>query len=131
MGITGLTLSDWIVRVRAPVDPSVTGRPSARDGDPTGPLFGEVMVFTGALQIPRREAADLAASVGCRVSESVTAGTTMLVVGDQDIVKLAGHDKSSKHRKAEALMAKGQNIRILGESDFKRLVGFERQEAES
>ena len=45
----------------------------------------------------------------------------MLVVGDQDIEKLAGHDKSSKHRKAEQLIAKGQLIRIVGEADFMRL----------
>ena len=31
-------------------------------------------------------------------------------------------DKSSKHRKAEGLIAKGQAIRILRESDFKELV---------
>jgi DNA polymerase III subunit epsilon len=43
------------------------------------------------------------------------------VVGDQDIVKLAGHEKSSKHRKAEALIADGQGIRILRETVFRRL----------
>ena len=36
--------------------------------------------------------------------------------------KLAGKEKSSKHRKAEGLIAKGQPIRILRESDFKELV---------
>jgi DNA polymerase-3 subunit epsilon len=36
--------------------------------------------------------------------------------------RLAGHDKSSKHRKAEELIAKSQPIRILGESDFRRIV---------
>lgn len=46
----------------------------------------------------------------------------VLVVGDQDILKLAGHDKSIKHRKAEQLIANGQNIKIIGESDFKKLV---------
>jgi DNA polymerase-3 subunit epsilon len=126
VNLTGLSLSDWLSRVRAPVDPSVTGRPGIREGDPNGPLFGEVMVFTGALEIPRREAADVAAEVGCQVVDSVTAQTTILVVGDQDISRLAGHNKSSKHRKAEALMAKGQDIRILRESDFKRLIELER-----
>jgi DNA polymerase-3 subunit epsilon len=48
--------------------------------------------------------------------------TTLLVVGDQDISRLAGHDKSSKHRKAGDLIGEGQNIRILGESDFLRLL---------
>jgi DNA polymerase-3 subunit epsilon len=126
MNLTGLSLGDWLSRVRAPVNPSVTGRPVNREGDPNGPLFGEVMVFTGALQIPRREAADVAAAVGCQVADAVTTQTTILVVGDQDTYKLAGRDKSSKHRKAEALMAKGQDIRILRESDFRRLIEFEK-----
>jgi len=35
---------------------------------------------------------------------------------------LAGHEKSSKHRKAKALIIDGQPIRILSESDFKDMV---------
>ncbi|MEZ5913589.1 MAG: hypothetical protein R3D84_16315 [Paracoccaceae bacterium] len=37
----------------------------------------------------------------------------MLVVGDMDVTKLAGHDKSSKHRKAEELVEAGQALRII------------------
>lgn len=48
--------------------------------------------------------------------------TTLLVVGDQDIDRLAGKDKSLKHIKAESLIAQGQKIRILGESDFQALL---------
>ena len=45
--------------------------------------------------------------------------TTMLVVGVQDKEKLAGgYDKSTKHRKAEDLTAKGHSIQILSEKDF-------------
>ena len=79
-------------------------------------------MFTGALEIPRREAADLASGVGCTVAEGVTKKTTLLVVGDQDISKLAGKEKSSKHLKAEQLIQKGHNLRIIKESDFKELV---------
>jgi DNA polymerase-3 subunit epsilon len=71
--------------------------------------------------MPRREAADAAAAAGCRVDEGVTKHTTMLVVGDQDLKRLAGHEKSSKHTKAEMLIQKGQPIRILGEGDFMRI----------
>ena len=74
------------------------------------------------MEIPRREAADLAASIGCTVAAGVTKKTTLLVVGDQDITRLAGKEKSSKHIKAEQLIKKGQSIRILKESDFKELV---------
>jgi DNA polymerase-3 subunit epsilon len=94
----------------------------AREANPDGPLFGNVVVFTGALSVPRQEAATAAAAAGCEVATSVTKHTTRLVVGDQDIRRLAGADKSSKHRKAEELMAKGQPIRVVGESDFGQLI---------
>ncbi len=70
----------------------------------------------------RRDAADMAAEAGCDVGGNVTKSTTLLVVGDQDVTKLAGHDKSSKHRKAESSIAKGQGIRILRETDFQLLL---------
>jgi len=63
----------------------------------------------------------MAARIGCRVESGVNKETTLLVVGDQDIQRLAGHEKSSKHRKAEKLIAEGRPIRILSESDFKEL----------
>ena len=106
--------------MKQPIDPSASSYVAAirRKGNPKGSLFGEVVVFTGALVLPRREAADLAASIGCESASGVTKKTTMLVVGDQDIRQLAGHEKSAKHRKAEALMKKGQPIKILRETDF-------------
>lgn len=120
---TALDLDGWLSRVRQPIDPSTSssGSAIARDGNPEGAFYGEVLVFTGALDIPRREAADLAAAIGCQVAPSVTKKTTMLIVGDQDIKKLGGHEKSSKHRKAEELIEKGVPIRIFKESDFKEL----------
>jgi DNA polymerase-3 subunit epsilon len=123
---TGMTASEWLERARKPITPG--SRPRSRpasiavDGNPEGHLYGEVVVFTGALTIPRREAAQLAADAGCEVVPSVGKSTTLLVVGDQDIRRLAGHQKSSKHRRAEEFIANGQAIRILGESDFRRLV---------
>jgi DNA polymerase III subunit epsilon len=70
----------------------------------------------------RHDAAVVAANAGCQVDGNVTKHTTLLVVGDQDIRKLAGHEKSLKHRKAEELIGHGQRIRIVGESDFKSIV---------
>lgn len=124
MAETGLDLEGVLQRVRQPIDPSSASSGGAirRDGNPDGPLFGEVVVFTGALEIPRREAADLAAAVGCEVAQGVTKTTTLLVVGDVDVTRLAGHEKSSKHRKAEELITKGFPIRIVRETDFRELV---------
>jgi len=118
---TGLGPEQWLIRVEQPIGP-LAGQCHRRDGNPDGELCNEVVAFTGALSIPRREAADAAAATGCRVEDGVTKHTTLLVVGDQDLRVLNGHEKSNKHRKAEQLIAKGQRIRILGESDFKRIV---------
>ncbi|MGD0764889.1 MAG: exonuclease domain-containing protein [Dehalococcoidia bacterium] len=124
---TGMAISEWQERVREPISPSRTSKGTniATGGNPEGDLYGETVVFTGALTIPRRLAAQIAAEAGCKVLDSVGESTTLLVVGDQDIRRLAGHEKSSKHRKAEGLIARGQTIRILGESDFTRLVGLQ------
>lgn len=121
---TGLDLDAWLKRVSQPIDPSRSSSGAAikRDGNPEGELYGETLVLTGALKITRREAADLAASIGCTVASGVTKKTTLLVVGDQDITKLSGKSKSSKHIKAEGLVVKGHKIRIIKESDFKELV---------
>jgi DNA polymerase III subunit epsilon len=116
---TGISVLDWLVRVRLPIRPVPAG--AEYDPNPEGPLYGEVVCFTGALTIPRRDAAALAADAGCTVGDGVTRHTTLLVVGDQDVRKLAGHELSSKHRKAELLIAKGQPIRILTENDFRRI----------
>ena len=117
-------LEAWRRRVNQPIDPeqSSSGAAIQRDGNPEGDLYGEVVVFTGALELPRTEAANFAASVGCQVASGVTKKTTILVVGDQDVARLAGHEKSSKHRKAEQLVADGHRLRIIRETDFKALV---------
>jgi DNA polymerase-3 subunit epsilon len=127
---TGLSPEQWLIRVEQQIDSDNHGHRSStwqtsckRDGNPDGDLYGEILVFTGLLSIPRRQAADAAAAMGCRVDDSITKHTTILVVGDQDIRTLiAGHEKSSKQIKAEELIAKGQTIRILGESAFMRIV---------
>lgn len=122
---SGLDLDAIQKRVLQPINPSSSGSATiTRDGNPDGPLAGEVIVFTGALEIPRREAADMAASVGCEVTSTVTKKTTLLVVGDIDVSRLAGNDKSSKHRKAEKLAAAGQTLRIIRETDFRKLIGM-------
>jgi DNA polymerase-3 subunit epsilon len=123
---TGMGIDEWLVRVRKPINPSATRTATsiAMDGNSEGLLYGEVVVFTGALTIPRKLAVQIAADAGCKVAPSVGTSTTLLVVGDQDIRRLAGQEKSAKHRRAEQLIALGQAIRILGESDFRRLVGY-------
>jgi DNA polymerase-3 subunit epsilon len=114
---TGVTIDEWFVRVERPMF-ARPGGSITQDGNPDGHLAGHAIVFTGALSMPRAQAAQMAAAAGCDVQTGITRTTTLLVVGDQDIRVLGGKEKSSKHLKAEALILKGQPIRILAETDF-------------
>jgi len=129
MALSGLSATEWLVRVNRPISTrpvSANGsgytESHAREGNPEGPLYGENVVFTGALSLPRRQAAAMAAEAGCDVGDQVTKSTTLLIVGDQDVARLAGHKKSTKHRKAEELIGKGQPIRVLRETDFLAMI---------
>jgi NAD-dependent DNA ligase len=55
-----------------------------REGNPESTLYGEVIVFTGRLGVPRWKAVAIASDIGCRVSSAVTKKTTLLVEGSQD-----------------------------------------------
>ena len=94
---TGLSLDDWLERVKKPLSGSTRPNQFARAGNQNGFLAGETIIFTGSLEVPRREAAEMATQIGCDVADRVTKDTTILVVGDQDVRRLQGHEKSAKH----------------------------------
>ena len=122
---TGIGIEEWCQRLRRPTKKSRGRRstgPIRQEGNPDGPLYGEVIVFTGRLEATRREAASDAAGAGCTVHEGVTRQTTILVVGVQDRTRLHGYEKSSKHRKAERLIRQGSDLLILSERDFRDLL---------
>ncbi|ABE61226.1 Exonuclease [Nitrobacter hamburgensis X14] len=117
---SGTTAADWLSRIKQSLP--TTAKTISGDGNPDGPFSGETIVFTGELNIPRSEAADIAKRLGFRVEDGVTKRTTVLCAGVQDRTKTGGYDKSSKHRKAESLAGLGQDIRILSEGDFWAIV---------
>ncbi|MFA4929549.1 MAG: hypothetical protein WC558_13605 [Patulibacter sp.] len=93
------------------------------DADPDHPFFGRCVSFTGALlQWTRAEAASLVAARGGIASEGVTKQTNYLVTGDQDPVKLRGKPMSGKAAKAALYASGGQEIEVLTELDFTRLL---------
>jgi DNA polymerase-3 subunit epsilon len=67
---TGIGLDEWLIRAYQPITTNQKIN-IAREGNPDGILAGEVIVFTGALAIPRRQAAELAANSGCDVASGV------------------------------------------------------------
>ena len=125
---TGISIDEWLSQISPTrISDKKTSSSSAytyyppnisKEGNKEGPLYGEKIVFTGSLSISRQKAAEIAAELGCDVKSNVSKKTTILVVGFQDISKLAGYKKSTKHRKAEKLIGKGVDIEILSENDF-------------
>ena len=130
-GSTEIDIEGWLRRVERPIFPSSSGSSSSsaasvkREGNVEGALYGETILFTGALSLPRRQAADMAAKAGCDVVNNASKKVTMLVVGIQDGSKLNGYEKSSKHRKVETLISKGSEIQILSERDFSELMDID------
>jgi len=90
------------------------------DANEAHPLYGKVVVFTGALySMSRHEAWQRIAALGAIPAENVTAKTNFLVIGEQDPAKLRpGHNQSSKFQKAATLRGKGQEIEVITERDF-------------
>lgn len=124
---TGLALDELTRRARAVEAPRRAGRNVRarveRTGDGDGGLLGETVVFTGELSISREEAANMAAEAGADVRDSVTYATTMLVIGERDL-QPGWPAKSAKQRKAEELIDKGVQIRLVSETDFLRLAAI-------
>jgi len=111
---SGIAMNEWLDLVHKPI-----GSPDGyrRTGDGDGALVGQTIVFTGALEITRSEAADKAAAAGANVLPAVRKDVTMLVVGNRDF-RPGWTEKSRKHLRAEHLIEQGHDIRIVGETDF-------------
>lgn len=95
---------------------------STDDFDEASPFYQKICVFTGALSFPRRKAMQMVADIGGINGDSVTKATDFLIVGNTDYVPNLKGAKSSKLKKAEALIAEGQDIKILTEKTFLDLI---------
>ena len=114
-------IEGWLRRIDHPVFPRTVSSVN-REGNAEGALFGETVLFTGTLGIPRKQAADMAAEAGCHVVNSASRKVTMLVVGVQNEGVLNGYSQSKKYREVESLIQQGLDIQILSESDFLEIV---------
>ncbi|PTF90089.1 exonuclease, partial [Staphylococcus chromogenes] len=80
--------------------------------------------FTGALKaFTRKEVAQKITDIGSVYDATVKKTTNFLVVGNlENLEKTHNYTKSSKIKKAEKLSNEGQNIEILSEMDFLKLL---------
>lgn len=94
------------------------------EADPTHPLYGEVVCFSGDLDsYTRAEARTICANLGASITAGVTRKTSVLVMGGFDPATLRpGATISSKVQKARDLAVAGQRIEIIPESTFLELL---------
>lgn len=91
--------------------------------DQLHPFYDKHACFTGKLtSMIRREAMTIFASYGGIPEKGVNKKVNYLIMGEQDF-KIVGDDlKSSKIIKAEKLLSEGQDIQLLTEDDFLRMI---------
>lgn len=100
----------------------------APDADPRHPLYGQQVVFTGNLGMPRQQAKDRAAACGARPASRVGASTTLLVVGDgfrsEDLVSttVGGAVLHRKTRDALERRSRGQRVELISEPEFLQML---------
>lgn len=87
--------------------------------DTENPLYGKVCVFTGKLErMTRAEAMQNVVNVGGINADGVTKKTNFLVLGNNDFCSTIKDGKSTKQKKAEALVLEGQDIHVISENVF-------------
>lgn len=93
------------------------------DFDMSHPLYGQNIVFTGVLErMLRKEAAQLAANLGALCQNGVNKSTNILVLGNNDYNPLIKGGMSSKQKKAQEYILKGQDLIIISENVFYDMV---------
>lgn len=82
-------------------------------------FYGKSVCFTGICQYGvRKDLLQTVKDIGGIPSDSVTAKTDVLVVGQQDYKKVGDSGMSGKQKKALQLLEKGREIEILSEAEF-------------
>lgn len=94
------------------------------DADPEGHLYDRVVVFTGTLMSMRRQDAwDEVVRAGGIPEKTTTKRTNVLVVGDiNPAVLRPGSNITGKARRAFELQDQGQDIELMTEDDFVRVL---------
>ena len=116
-----LTIEEWFKRVEQPINPILSSNVvTKQEADPNGPLFDdkEIFAITGDFSLTQSEIIEIGCKLGLTYNKGVTKKTTLLMVGAQNLKKLAGKGKSTKHITADNINSKGGDIKIIDENDF-------------
>ena len=93
--------------------------PSTDEFDISHPLYNKVCVFTGKLEkIKRKDAYQMVVDIGGLIGDSVTKKTNFLILGNNDYCSQIKDGKSNKQKRAEELILKEQDLKIISENVF-------------
>ncbi len=124
---TASSIVDGLAKSRALIDDLLTQVTivEPKKVENTGsPLFGKSVVFTGSMaKMDRKTAQKKVTEKGGKTPSSVTADLDILVIGDEGSPLLGGGEKSTKHKAADKLIAKGSQVKIISETDFVVMLG--------
>ena len=96
-----------------------------------GIFIGKNVVFTGTLiSMTRQVAAQKVLNNGGYVSNTIHKGTNFLVMGVQDFVRFVDGKQSSKTKRANELIEEGQQLEIIDENEFLRMIFQEKIKSE-
>lgn len=91
--------------------------------DETNPIYGKIVVFTGALSsLERKDAFQIVANLGGIPKDSITKKTNYLIVGNSDFAQSVKDGKTTKMVQAEEYRKKGCDILTMSESAFFDLI---------
>lgn len=93
------------------------------DVDPSHPLFGKSVVFTGKMaHLERKKAQEAVKKVGGKAPGAMSGHVDFLVIGDEGSPLLGLGKKSTKHKAAEKLIKEGHPLKIISENQFLLLI---------
>jgi DNA polymerase III subunit epsilon len=98
-------------------------KPTSTNFNPNHPFYSKNFVFTGTLKsMSRKSAMQKVVDCGGNFSDTINKDTNYLVLGSQDYWKCRNSGKSTKLKQAEESISKGEEILIIGEDEFKRMI---------
>lgn len=98
-------------------------KPDREELDPTHPLYGKSVVFTGVLKTMSREkAVQMLVDCGGVFKTAVSVKTDYLVVGDEEYQMAHFGKPSNKMINAALLKENGTDIQVIGEAEYMALV---------
>lgn len=98
--------------------------PDTNEFDETNPVYGKIVVFTGALSsITRAQAFQMVANLGGYPEDRITMKTNYLVIGNEEFASSVKNGRTSKMKKADTYRLRGCDIVVLSENTFFEIVG--------